>query len=103
MRRAHKIDQNQADIVSRYRALGAIVDVVSSLPNLGYDLVVQIRQEVFKVEVKDGSKPPSARMLTLSEQNALRLSGKRYRVISSPEEAERHVKNVYAGLEVRET
>ena len=50
----NRADANQPQIVDALRYCGAIVDIVSSLPDLGYDLVVQRGTDVWKVEIKDG-------------------------------------------------
>ena len=64
MRRAAKIDANQEQIVSALRAAGA---TVQSLAGVGVgvpDLLVGHQGKTVLLEVKDGSKPPSARRLT---------------------------------------
>ena len=98
-KRPRKVDGNQRDIVLTLRKLGALVDDVSSLAGLGYDLVVQTSPtRIWKVEVKNGALPPSARKLTPSEQRQQRLSGEAYVVVSSAEEA---VNALYGGRHVR--
>lgn len=68
-RRAAKVDANQAQVVTGFRAAGA---TVQSLANIGQgcpDLLVGYRGANYLVEVKDGSKPPSARTLTPDQQD----------------------------------
>lgn len=81
MRRASKVDANQGEVVDYLRKRGAVVDIVSMVPNLGYDLIVYFMGVGAVVEVKDGSKPPSARELTDSEKEAARRWGDRYYVV----------------------
>ena len=67
MRRAARVDENQSDIVSSLRAIGAIVRVISQGDGIP-DLLVGFQGQTFLLEVKDGNKPPSARKLTPAEQ-----------------------------------
>lgn len=83
MRRAAKVDANQPEIVEFFRKAGAVVDIVSSLPGIGYDLICNYRGVVVLVEVKDGSRPPSERLLTRSELDAQLRHGTKYAVVSS--------------------
>lgn len=64
MRRAAKIDANQAAIVAALRSVGAGVQSLAAVGQGCPDLVVGFRGNCFLIEVKDGSKPPSARGLT---------------------------------------
>lgn len=64
MRRAAKVDANQAEIVAAFRRLGASVQCCHAVGGGFPDLVVGFRGLNALVEVKDGSKPPSARKLT---------------------------------------
>jgi hypothetical protein len=65
-----RIDANQPEIVEAFRQLGCEVAITSNLGHGFPDLIVgkPKRQKVVLVEVKDGSKPPSARKLTPDEQ-----------------------------------
>jgi hypothetical protein len=64
MRRAAKVDANQREVAQAMTKCGAWV-VDCSRVGEGYpDLNVVHRGRVLFVEVKDGSKPPSARKLT---------------------------------------
>lgn len=67
MRRC-KSDDNQARVVADLRAVGASVLVVSQF-GIGFDLIVGFRGRNFLLEVKDGSKPKSARKLTTHEKD----------------------------------
>lgn len=67
MRRAAKVDANHAEIVGYFRKFGCSVLNISQLKNCG-DLVVAKNHKTAIIEVKDGSKPPSARKLTKGEE-----------------------------------
>ena len=64
MRRAAKVDDNQAEIVKALRKIGCSVQVLSSVGEGCPDLLVGYRGVNYLLEVKDGSKPPSHRKLT---------------------------------------
>lgn len=64
MRRAAKIDDNQPAIVRTLRALGFSVEPLHSVGGGVPDLLAGRRGRNHLIEVKDGSKPPSARRLT---------------------------------------
>ena len=68
MRRAAKIDTNQSEIVDALRRLGCTVMSIASVGQGCPDLIVGVRGRNVLLEVKDGSKPPSARRLTPAEQ-----------------------------------
>ena len=68
MRRAARVDANQPEIVTALRSVGASVAVTSMVGSGFPDIVVGYHGENFLLEIKDGSKPPSARKLTLDEQ-----------------------------------
>ncbi len=87
-RRHKRKDANHADIVKWFRDHGALVDDVSNLPGLGYDLIISVGDVVRVVEVKDGSKPPSARRLTESEVEAQARWGSQFVVVTSEADAE---------------
>lgn len=67
MRRAAKVDANQQDIVRALRDIGATVESLAPLGKGVPDLLVGYRGENLVLEVKDGSKPPSAQKLTPDE------------------------------------
>lgn len=64
MRRAAKVDANQAEIVDALRRVGASVQPLHAVGAGVPDLLIGYRSMNYLVEVKDGSKPPSARKLT---------------------------------------
>lgn len=67
MRRAAKIDRNQPEIVAALRRIGAHVQPLHVIGQGCPDLLVSHRGNWFVIEVKDGAKPPSARLLTDDE------------------------------------
>lgn len=66
--RARRTDANQNDVVKALRRVGASVRDTSRLGEGFPDLVVGYRADNFLLEVKDGTKPPSARKLTQPEE-----------------------------------
>ncbi len=67
MRHAAKVDVNQPEIVKAFRKAGASVKPVHQIKGfvdilVGYCGIDQL------VEIKDGTKPPSARKLSEAEQ-----------------------------------
>lgn len=64
MRRAAKTDANQAEIVADLRAVGATVQPLHAVGGGCPDIAVGFRDRTYFIEIKDGSKPPSARKLT---------------------------------------
>lgn len=64
MRRAAKVDDNQPEIVSALRAVGARVECLHGVGGGVTDLLVLFQGDLFLLEVKDGNKPPSDRKLT---------------------------------------
>lgn len=87
MRRARRTDSNHAEIRAVFRRLCPAVADTSDVGRGFPDLVVLCRGRVLLVEVKDGSKPPSARRLTPDEEGFARRWGDSYRVVTSVDEA----------------
>lgn len=67
MRRAAKVDRNQAEIVAALRGLGATVQPLHGVGSGCPDLLVGFRRKNFLIEVKDGDLAPSARRLTADQ------------------------------------
>ena len=68
MRRAAKVDSNQADIVGKLRKIpGISVAVTSAIGNGFPDIVVGFRGRSHLIEIKDGAKTASRRKLTPDE------------------------------------
>lgn len=68
MRRAARVDANQAEIVAALRAVGASVHPTHALGAGFPDIVVGFRGANYLMEIKDGSKTPSKRKLTKDEK-----------------------------------
>ena len=68
MRLDARTDANQNEIVQALRDVGASVAITSALGKGFVDLVAGYRGVNYLIEIKDGSKPPSARRLTPDEQ-----------------------------------
>lgn len=64
MRRAAKVDRNQAEIAAALRNAGAFVQSLAAVGGGVPDLLVGFKRQTYLLEVKDGLKPPSARELT---------------------------------------
>ena len=89
MRYASKVDNNQKQIVTALRKLGAVVLLTHQLKNC-CDCIVYYRGKTYTVEIKDGSKPLSARKLTEGEQEfkaKIESVGCTYWIIESIEDA----------------
>lgn len=83
-----RVDANQKIIVETLRNLGCLVWITSDLGKGAPDLVVGIGNKHLKlIEIKDGSKPPSQRKLTLDEQRFHNNWKDHIKVISSIDEA----------------
>lgn len=88
--RGKRKDSNQAEIERELRRVGAEVIDCTVAPQLGFDLLVAFRGQLFVVEVKDGTKPVSARQLTDGEskrREQLEYKGVPYNVIENTEQA----------------
>jgi hypothetical protein len=89
LRYASKVDNNQKQIVTALRKLGAVVLLTHQLKNC-CDCIVYYRGNTYTVEIKDGKLPPSARKLTEGEQEfkaKIESVGCKYWVIESVEDA----------------
>lgn len=64
MRRAARVDVNQPEIVKALRKVGATVASLAAVGDGVPDLLVGFQGRTVLIEVKDGSKPKSARQLT---------------------------------------
>lgn len=65
--RIRKVDDNQRQVVEALRKLGATVQQMHTLGHGCPDLLVSYRGFTCTMEVKDGSKSPSRRVLTPDE------------------------------------
>lgn len=64
MRRAARTDANHAEVVKVLRAGGCSVQSLAAVGDGCPDALVGRRGRNYLVEIKDGTKPPSARKLT---------------------------------------
>jgi hypothetical protein len=85
---ARKVDANQAEIVKTLRKMGASVQSLRKIGQGCPDLLCGWRQKLFLFEVKDGSKPPSARELTEDEKRWIAAWRSPVHIITSALEAE---------------
>lgn len=67
MRKASRTDANQAEIVRALRQAGCTVQSLATVGKGCPDLLVGKAGRNWLLEIKDGSKPPSARKLTDDE------------------------------------
>ena len=88
MRRAARIDNNHAEIVKALRAIGCSVQPLASLGGGVPDLLVGRQGFNVLLEVKDGSKPPSARVLTADERDWHAKWAGQVAVVMTAEEAQ---------------
>jgi len=68
MRRAARVDDNQAEIVAALRAAGCTVQSLAAVGKGCPDAAVGFRGRNLLLEIKDGAKPPSKRKLTPDEE-----------------------------------
>lgn len=68
MRKRARVDDNQKQIVDALRKAGASVQSLATIGNGCPDLLVGFRGTNYVIEVKDGSKCPSKRILTPDEE-----------------------------------
>lgn len=81
-----RIAHRRPQLQSYAGAKGAAVICASAAPDLGFDRLMVRGGQLYIVEVKDGSKPPSKRQLTDGEQKCKRkveAAGGRYWIIES--------------------
>ena len=87
MRRAAKVDANQGQVVAALRAAGASVQLLHAVGEGCPDLLVGYKGLNMLLEVKDGSKPPSAQKLTPQQEEWHRDWRGHRVVVNSPEAA----------------
>lgn len=95
MRRAAKVDDNHGLVVRALRAAGWQVESLAPLGRGIPDLLVAKAGLNMLLEVKDGRKPPSARVLTLAESRFFGRWPGAKAIVESPEEA---IEKAEAGL-----
>lgn len=95
LKRGHRgrVDANQKEIVDALRKVGASVVSLSQIGDGCPDLLVGYRGRTLLLEVKDGSGPPSKRLLTEDELKFQgRWTGENIRNVGSIEEALKAIK-----------
>ena len=93
MRRAARRDDGEDEIVKALREAGAVVRVVTQGDGIP-DLLVGYNGFTILMEVKDGTKPPSARRLTEAEERFFQeWTGGMLVIVNSVEEALEVLKN----------
>ena len=65
--RAARTDRNQTEIVAALRAVGCVVQSLAAIGKGCPDLLVARAGQMWLLECKDGTKPPSARKLTTDQ------------------------------------
>lgn len=68
MRRAPKVDANQAEIVAALRGVGASVQHLHGVGSGCPDILVGYQHRNILMEIKDGAKPPSKRALNPDQE-----------------------------------
>jgi hypothetical protein len=87
VRRAAKVDANHGDVVQELIDHGASVQSLAAVGEGCVDLLVGYRGHNVLMEVKDGSLPPSGRLLTPKQKDWHRKWKGRAHVVNSPAEA----------------
>ncbi len=87
MRRAARVDDNHAEIVSALRKAGCSVLSLATIGHGAPDILVGRAGRCYALEIKDGSKPPSARRLTDDEWKFRDAWRGHYAVVESVEQA----------------
>jgi len=67
MRLRAKVDRNHAEVVEALRKAGASVQSLAQIGHGVPDLLVATRNGMWLMEIKDGKKSPSKRLLTEDE------------------------------------
>jgi hypothetical protein len=86
--RAAKVDANHEAVVTVLRAAGATVQSLAGVGKGVPDLLVGFQGQTLLMEIKDGFKPPSARLLTEDQLRWHReWNGGSLAVVDSPDGA----------------
>lgn len=88
MRRASKVDANQPEIVQALRKAGCFVQPLHTVGQGVPDLLWARAGRCGLLEVKDGTKPPSARYLTADQRTwHMQWLGPPIRIVETVEDA----------------
>lgn len=88
MRRAANVDSNHRAIVLALRAIGVSVQSLASVGSGVPDLLCGYHGRNVLLELKDGEKPASARVLTLDEKDWHAKWAGQVAIVETPEEAQ---------------
>jgi len=86
-RRAARIDGNHEAVVEALETVGATVQSLAAVGDGCPDLLVARAGRIYLIEVKDGSKPPSARALTADQRRWIDWFNGDVHVVTSVQEA----------------
>jgi len=89
-----RVDANQKSIVAALRRLGATILIMSDLGKGAPDIAVGWRGFNYFFELKDGSKPPSARKLTEAEEKFFCEWQGQVHIVYSVDDAVNYLKNL---------
>lgn len=92
-----RIDNNQNEIVEFFRQCGASVLIMSKLGKGAPDIALGFGGMTYFFELKDGSKPASARKLTNSEQKFHRIWKGHLAILESKEDAFKFIRTLTMG------
>lgn len=87
MRRAAKVDDNQQEVVQALLRAGASVLYLHGVGMGAPDILAGFRGRNWLLEIKDGSKPPSARKLTQMQERWHQTWRGQVAVVESADEA----------------
>ena len=85
--RARRVDRNHGEVVAALRKIGCEVMDLSRVGNGCADLIACLGFRIRLLEIKDGSKPPSARKLTPAQKVWHESWRRHVDVVESPEQA----------------
>jgi hypothetical protein len=95
MRFRPRTDANQKEIVAALRKAGANVMILAGQGGGVPDLLVQFRDVLYLLEVKDGSKKPSAQALTPDQKRSKAIW--RFSVVTNIPEAYQAIGILFGG------
>lgn len=87
MRKIARTDANQTAIMDALRRVGALVHSTAQLGGGFPDIIVGHRRRLYMMEIKDGTKKPSAQKLTSDEEKFHALWWDYVYTVNSPEAA----------------
>ena len=94
--RANRIDSNQTELVTYFRAWGCSVLIIADLKNCCDIIVSKSGRSIF-VEIKDGSKPKSQRKLTEGEKKFKAESKGAWRLCENEKDADGIINELNSG------